>query len=73
MSALGQKQTFAVQKGMSALPPIADIGHSQCAAALALKGETLLRLRQFGVQQPLVVPPLHLHINEGDKVAENGA
>jgi hypothetical protein len=23
MSALGQKQTFAVQKGMSALPPIA--------------------------------------------------
>ena len=25
MSALGQKQTFAVQKGMSALPPIADI------------------------------------------------
>jgi hypothetical protein len=24
MSALGQKQTFAVQKGMSALPPIAD-------------------------------------------------
>jgi hypothetical protein len=26
MSALGQKRTFAVQKGMSALPPIADIG-----------------------------------------------
>jgi hypothetical protein len=25
MSALGQKQTFAVQKGMSALLPIADI------------------------------------------------
>jgi hypothetical protein len=25
MSALGQKQTFALQKGMSALPPIADI------------------------------------------------
>ena len=25
MSALGQKQTFAMQKGMSALPPIADI------------------------------------------------
>ena len=25
MSALGQKQTFAVQKGMSALPPIADM------------------------------------------------
>ena len=26
MSALGQKQTFAVQTGMSALPPKADIG-----------------------------------------------
>jgi len=26
MSALGQKQTFAVQNGMSALPPNADIG-----------------------------------------------
>jgi len=25
MSALGQKQTFAVQEGMSALPPKADI------------------------------------------------
>jgi hypothetical protein len=25
MSALGQKQTFAVQKGMSALPPIATL------------------------------------------------
>ena len=25
MSALGQKQTFAVQKGMSALPPKADM------------------------------------------------
>ena len=25
MSALGQKQTFAVQKGMSALRPIADM------------------------------------------------
>ena len=25
MSALGQKRTFAVQKGMSALPPLADI------------------------------------------------
>jgi hypothetical protein len=26
MSGLGQKQTFAVQKAMSALPPKADIG-----------------------------------------------
>jgi hypothetical protein len=29
MSALGQKQTFAVQKGMSALLPKADIGAAQ--------------------------------------------
>ena len=29
MSALGQKRTYAVQNGMSALPPIADI----CSAA----------------------------------------
>ena len=28
MSALGQKQTFAVQKGMSALPPKADTRRS---------------------------------------------
>jgi hypothetical protein len=28
MSALGQKQTFAVQNGMSALPPKADIRES---------------------------------------------
>jgi hypothetical protein len=29
MSALGQMQTFAVQKGMSALPPKADIRGAQ--------------------------------------------
>jgi hypothetical protein len=29
MSALGHKRTFAVQKGMSALPPKADIHPSQ--------------------------------------------
>ena len=29
MSALGHKQTFAVQNGMSALPPIADICSAQ--------------------------------------------
>src|SRR5215510_7328172 len=32
MSALGQKQTFAVQKGMSALPPIATAKADMCAA-----------------------------------------
>jgi len=29
MSALGHKRTFAAQKGMSALPPTADIGAAQ--------------------------------------------
>ena len=32
MSAMGQTQTFAVQKGVSALPTKADIEHSPCAA-----------------------------------------
>ena len=36
MSALGQKQTFALQKVMSALPPIADI-----RAAIASNGDDL--------------------------------
>ena len=36
MSALGQKQTFAVQNGMSALPPKADIGQSLGKCALTL-------------------------------------
>jgi hypothetical protein len=31
ISALGQKQTFAVQHGMSALPPIVDISRDQAA------------------------------------------
>ena len=31
MSALGHKRTFAVQKGMSALPPKADINRHICA------------------------------------------
>jgi len=36
MSALGQKQTFALQKAMSALPPKADIGQSLGKSALIL-------------------------------------
>jgi hypothetical protein len=34
MSALGQKQTFAVQKSMSALPP--ESGHVQCNSVCPL-------------------------------------
>ena len=33
MSALGQKQTFAVQNGMSALPPKADM----CSASIDVR------------------------------------
>ena len=34
MSALGQKQTFAVQQGMSALPPKADMGSDKLVSAM---------------------------------------
>src|SRR5262249_42795090 len=40
MSALGQKRTFAVQKGMSALPPKADIISSDQGARGALSIST---------------------------------
>ena len=37
MSALGHKRTFAVQNGMSALPPIADICSAQAHVRLCQK------------------------------------
>ena len=37
MSALGQKQTFAMQNVMSALPPIADICSAQAMSAWCQK------------------------------------
>ena len=37
MSALGQKQTCAAQKGMSALPPKADMCGAQAACLLCAK------------------------------------
>ena len=43
MSALGQKQTFAVQNVMSALPPTADIGRDLCEAPVLKDG------RQYNV------------------------
>ena len=42
MSALGQKQTFAVQNGMSALHPKADIERWLCGQHCLSKGEKLL-------------------------------
>ena len=38
MSALGQKQTCAVQNVMSALPPTADIGRDLCEAPVLKDG-----------------------------------
>jgi hypothetical protein len=39
MSALGHKRTFAAQKGMSALPPKADIDWRPSALSAALLGD----------------------------------
>jgi hypothetical protein len=39
MSALAQKQTCAVQKGMSALPPIADICSAQAHVRFVPKAD----------------------------------
>jgi hypothetical protein len=44
MSALGQKQTFAVQKGMSALPPKADM----CGAARDVRFGPIADIRLSG-------------------------
>ena len=54
MSALGQKRTFAVQNGMSALPPKADIeimrGHPGSNACwVSAKDELSLSLLQVGL------------------------
>ena len=43
MSALGQKQTFAVQNGMSALPPTADI----CSAQAHVRFVPIADMRLF--------------------------
>ena len=45
MSALGHKQTYAVQNGMSALPPIADICSAQAMSALCQKRTSFLSSR----------------------------
>ena len=48
MSALGQKQTFAVQNGMSALPPKADM---VCDKVRIMKPVTIASVRTHGVRQ----------------------
>jgi len=55
MSALGQKQTCAVQEGMSALPPIADIWATQSQGHFAL-GKYGSRARPSRSRQSIDVP-----------------
>jgi hypothetical protein len=45
MSALGQKQTFAVQNRMSALPPKADIARAVRGGEIAWRSRVILDLR----------------------------
>src|SRR4249920_3253457 len=53
MSALGQKQTCAVQEGMSALPPKADIEslHCQTGRAVDIEPVSVLILQNSGIFQ----------------------
>ena len=53
MSVLGQEQTYAVQKGMSALPPKADITRIvSCGASLPVSGAA--GLLGFQIEGPAV-------------------
>ena len=53
MSALGQKRTFAVQKGMSALPPKADISDGQFLSEIwvgrAFAGDPSKQIHRFRI------------------------
>jgi hypothetical protein len=49
MSALGHKRTFALQKGMSALPPIADI----CSALVHVRFGPIADITELGFHQRL--------------------
>ena len=62
MSALGQKQTCAPQKGMSALPPIAtkkaDITpHRFCELEQTAKLHLGQKLQSFKQQRSILTPP----------------
>jgi hypothetical protein len=61
MSALGQKQTCAVQKGMSALPPKADMCSAQADVRFVPKAD-VEPFSQLRDQQRFDVPDLALSI-----------
>jgi hypothetical protein len=61
MSALGQKQTYAVHNGMSALPPIATVKADMCPPPLPPKadidpGGKLARRRKQEIGGPRAAP-----------------
>ena len=55
MSALGQKQTFAVQTGMSALPPKADMQQTR-HYTLVTNGVTASYVVERGARQRAATP-----------------
>ena len=55
MSALGQKQTFAVQNGMSALPPKADM----CSATRHVRFVPIADIVQFSPKHRSHAGPGH--------------
>ena len=59
MSALGQKQTYAVQKAMSALPPKADMCSAQGHVRLVPKADIRTSRRlEFHIPNPAKTPDL---------------
>jgi hypothetical protein len=53
MSALGEKQTFPLQKGMSALPPKADICGATKGPKADIDGLRDTLVERFGLRQEL--------------------
>ena len=57
MSALGHKQTFAMQNGMSALPPKADM-----CSATRMSAKCHKRTFELWQSRPERSPPYYIHI-----------
>ena len=60
MVALGQKQTFAVQKGMSALPPESD---AECVHSNVRYGPIAHALHQLSISRRRVRAPSAGHLD----------